>query len=230
MLGWVWYGGGERYGSFGDYYDCMYVRIRGGAASKTYRPRFKMGASMGGRRGKCRATVNRIGVCWREPCPGGARLTRLMKPWEFSEGRRPKLLDTKMFKGAYQPKRRGKWSPKVKSMTIRSSQFPGKVYSQSRRSRFVYMRVSKGTRVTVTCEVWGRAKGVTFYINGREGRSDAERPYSIAGDWWEYRSRKVRYAPWMHEFAGGFTSVSCVAKGFDGTESWITVQLSTTTV
>lgn len=227
VLGWVWYGGGGRWGHFGDYYDCMYIRIKGGPTKDTYRPRFKVGRSMNGKRGRCRATVNKIGVCWREPCPGGGRYTQLMKPWEFSEGRKPVTLTTQMFAKPYRPPQRSKWSPRLKSMTIRNSMFPRRVYSKVRRKRFVMLKVAKGTRVTVTCEVWGKAKGVTFYVNGREGRTDWERPYTIAGDWWEYRSRKVKYAPWGYALGDRYTSVSCVAKGFDGTESWITIELRT---
>lgn len=94
VLGWSWYGGATKYGrigAFGDYYDCIYIRIQGGAECDSYQPRFVPGNSCAGRNGLCRATTDRLGVCWRESCPGGVRKTVLTRPCEFKR-RIPKAI------------------------------------------------------------------------------------------------------------------------------------------
>lgn len=228
VLGWVWYGGGARWGSFGDYYDCTYIRIAGGPLANSYRPTFAPGPAISRVGSRCRATVDRVGICWREPCPGGGRFTRPLKPWQFSQGRKPALLTPQLFRNPYNAKRKRRRSPRVKTLSIRSADVPSKVYAAAARPRLLHLWITRRMRTTVTCEVGGMVKEVTFYINGVKGRTDRDRPYSIAGDWVEYRSRKVRYAPWAYRMNNRFSTVSCVAKGFDGTESWRTIQLSTT--
>lgn len=94
VLGWSWYGGATkrgRHGSFGDYYDCMYLRIKGGEKEDNWRPTFDAKGSLTGKDGQCMATTNKLGDCWREPCPGGARRTSLVKPADFIR-RRPAPL------------------------------------------------------------------------------------------------------------------------------------------
>lgn len=62
VLGWAWYGGGERWGLFGDYYDCLFIRIKGGPFTRKYKPSFVAGPTSTGKNGKCRATVNPLGI------------------------------------------------------------------------------------------------------------------------------------------------------------------------
>ena len=97
VLSMVWYGGlfsTKDSGNFGDYYDCMYIKIRGGPLVWEYRPTYAMGPSVTGKQGHCKATVNRIGYCWREPCKlnGMTPEGKFFKPWEFSDGRKPKKV------------------------------------------------------------------------------------------------------------------------------------------
>ena len=225
VLGWVWYGGGEEYGAFGDYYDCVYLRVKGGPKWYAHRPIFKPGKSATGFRGMCRATVNKIGVCWKEPCPGGARKTHLKIPLEF-DGRTPDLVPASRFRYPYFTKERGPRSPFVKAMTVRSSIFPTKIYTGTKWTRSAYIFLRKSMRVTVTCEDGGEVRCVVFYVNGQKGRTDCDEPYTIAGDWRD-GTGKINYAPWTFGIDRTVATVSCKAYGWDGTEHWENMELST---
>lgn len=227
VLGWTWYGGGKEYGSFGDYYDCIYIKIKGGPTEYAHRPNFKPGQSETGGSGLCRSTVNKLGVCWREPCPGGGRPTSLMMPAEFDNGKQPDLIHKSSFTNPYNPKVRNQDSPYVQSMTIRSAIHPNKVYSVSTKNKYPYILLTKSTKVTVTCEVSGHVRFVVFYSNGRKGNVDTTPPYTIAGDWIEHKSGKVQYAPWKHDIDRDVTTISCRAVGYDDTEHFANVELST---
>lgn len=82
VFGWSWYGGGDFRGLsfFGDYYACSFIRIQGGASlEEQFHPLFD-GPS-------CPSSVDRLGVCWSEPCRIG-RL-QMMNPAPFSNGGSP---------------------------------------------------------------------------------------------------------------------------------------------
>lgn len=226
VLGWVWYGGGKRYGAFGDYYDCMYIRVQGGPKESSYRPQFSPGHTATGAGGMCRATVNKIGICWREPCPGGGQMTSLQKPYEFV-GRRPAPVPASRFGSPYQPKARHRSSPYVKSLTIRSADHSPKVFVSTLQMSNPYMHLTKRMRTTVTCEVDGDVRYVTFYVNGIKRRTDHDAPYTVAGDWVDKRRGRVIYAPWKFPIDRSVVTLSCRAVGRDGTEHWQNMEVST---
>ncbi|KAI0560504.1 hypothetical protein FGB62_111g08 [Gracilaria domingensis] len=71
-FGWAWYGGGDFRGKgyFGDYYSCSFVRIQGGRrVTRSYSPQFVAGIGQPSR-STCISSVDRLGVCVREPCSG----------------------------------------------------------------------------------------------------------------------------------------------------------------
>ncbi|CAN8074255.1 unnamed protein product [Agarophyton chilense] len=226
VLGWAWYGGGERWGDFGDYYDCMYIHVRGGPYWPEYQPTFWAGPSLSGRNGMCRSTVNRLGICWREPCPDGGRWTSLQKPAEFSNGM-PRRLPASRFTNPWKPKPRKFNSPYVTSLTIRSADYPARVLTSSLLTRNAHVFITKKMRPTVTCEVSGSVQYVTFYVNGRSGRTDYQAPYSIAGDFYDKRRGRWRYAPWKHDMNDNVMTLACKAVGWDGTEHTANLELST---
>lgn len=82
VFGWSWYGGGDFRGLsfFGDYYACSFIRIQGGASvEEQFQPYFN-GPS-------CPSSVDRLGVCWSEPCRIGS--LHIMVPAPFSNGGSP---------------------------------------------------------------------------------------------------------------------------------------------
>ena len=231
LLGWVWYGGAEATGwggSFGDYYDCIYIRIKGGPTAYSYTPQFKPGPSKMGRGGSCRATVNRVGVCWREPCPGGKRKTQFLKPAEFV-GRIPPVIRRARFLFPFQPRKRAAYSPYVRSLTIRSSDYPPRIITSSQRGRNLNVLLTRRMRPTVTCEISGRARYVQFFVNGQPARRDPSPPYSITADYYPvmFGKRRLRYYPWHFDVTKRYMTLSCVAYGLDGTQHWRTVEVNT---
>lgn len=236
VLSWAWYGGGTKWGHFGDYYDCMYIHIKGGASlTKFCTPQFVDATKDVSRTGKyhtCRATVNRLGICYREPCPGGIRRTQFFKPAPFERSRKPPLIYRSYFK-PYTPasatSRKTPISPRITSMTIRSADTPSRIYAVIRpnSNKDIWLKITTRFRITITCEVdrvsW--TKGVGFYTQGRFLVWDSKSPYSIAGDWTIRKKR--RFAKWAYDFNDKVLPISCVVHGRDGSQDWLSIELST---
>lgn len=94
---------------------CSYVRIKGGPRMKaTHRPSFDASGEAGGRPGRCRSSVNQLGLCWREPCHqfngGHLKVRKAVRGWKGvtagEEGRRGSRLE-----GAPLEKRAGRCTP-----------------------------------------------------------------------------------------------------------------------
>lgn len=236
VLGWVWFGGANRdgkKGEFGDYYDCSFVEVRGGASlAKEFTPQF-VPDGPGSRDGKCLATVNRVGLCRTEPCKcrrGSpyTGLTRLMVPAEF-EGKLPRPLYSWQFRRPY---RLAQSAVSIRSMTLwrlRARYKLGKKIWEtgtSWESRHPYLAVRQSMRLTVTCETEGNVREVVFYVDGilQGSKSDTRGPYSVAGNW--KRSGTDFYAPWQAKIDGRVTSVSCKAVGKDGRAAWYSMELA----
>lgn len=215
------------WGSFGDYYDCFIIKIRGGPLTNTYAPSFSGAKSRTGKEGKCLATVNKIGICHREPCPGGGRYSKQVVPWEFDKGRKPDSLKKSYFK-PYHSKAAGKNSPQISSMTLRSSVNPKRVYVKLfSPNKFVHMHLTNNMLLTVTCEARGRVKAVAFFIQGVPARKDFDEPFTIAGDWKNEWKKTQHYAPWKYNVSDKVMSISCKAFGYDDTVDWFSASIST---
>lgn len=228
VLGWAWYGGLTRTafgGDFGDYYDCFYLEIRGGSMSRVHYPAFVAGASDTKENGRCRATVNRLGACWKEPCPGGGRQGTYLLPFEL-DGRVLSPLTPAHYTSPYQIPIRRDTDPFVHSLSIRSVSNPNVVYASMRTRLAVTKFVQQRGPATITCEVSGDVQKTVFYVNGEIRREDFDKPYSIAGDWYDDGSGNIVYAAWSHPERRVHT-VTCKAVGTSGYESWKTVQVST---
>lgn len=93
-------------------------------------------------------------------------------------------------------------------------------------TRRAHVFITKRMRTTVTCEVSGHVKSVTFFVNGYQSRTDYSAPYSIAGDFYERRKRRHRFAPWKYGIDNAVVTLSCQAIGFDGTKHFANLELS----
>lgn len=114
VLGWAWYGGTggqlksgtapqypNKYGYFGDYYSCSFVKVRGGAYTQTYQPKFINDMAQFSRDG-CMSSTDNLGDCAREPCHRPAFFRR---PRQFANGQQPPPLTPALF-GGNAPSRR----------------------------------------------------------------------------------------------------------------------------
>lgn len=203
------------------------MEVRGGPLTRVYSPTFSGSQSRLGRNGKCLATVNKIGICYREPCPNGGRYSKQQIPWEFESGRKPGILRRSYFK-PYHLRPNHISTPRIKSMTVRSSLNADIIFIKlQQNNRFLHYRLTNSMRATVTCEVDGPVKYVSFFIQGKPAREDFDEPFTIAGDWKNEWKDAQYYAPWKYDVSQKVLSVSCKATGFDESVSWFSASIST---
>lgn len=96
VLGWA------SFGDFGDYYSCSYVRVSGGPLAETCdKARFIPGTTENGEPGFCRARVDSLGICAKEPCRiGGKRPeNEQMVPKQFRWGNAPATVSVSDYGG-----------------------------------------------------------------------------------------------------------------------------------
>lgn len=233
VLGWAWYGGGRVWGMFGDYYDCLYIQIKGGVKLKAVNKlKFHSGPSRTGRNGFCKATVNRLGICFSEPCRGGGSFTKMLKPYQFTgKYNKSKLIPARYYRG-YQIREKTKKSPVVTTISIFNPFKPDMVYAQAHyHQQMVYMKVTKKTPIGISCEV-DNAKGnvqyVSFFVHGFHVRNDLNSPFTLSGDWPKKGfGRKRIFGKWQYDYSDKVMSVTCKAKGYDGTVDYLSMELST---
>lgn len=235
VLGWVWYGGVNENaynGDFGDYHDCSFVEVRGGPREKQFTPEFVPGG-VTSRQGKCLATVNAVGLCYKQPCPKASwspytSLAKLWKPREFVNAV-PKPLYAWQFKN---PHRIPKPKVRIKSMTIwklRGGQLGQRIYRTwlNPGSHKPYLAIRTNMGLTITCETEGDVHYVLFYTNGKHRTRDYSWPYSIALDWKVGPNKSPRYAPYRHIIDNTITHLACRAVDRDGNSAWKNMELTT---
>lgn len=216
-MSFAWYGGGGTWGDFGDYYDCAYVRIKGGPLTSSWRPRMRSGKGSVGKDGKCLATVNRLGVCYKEPCPGGGSFSKMLRPKEFEDGKQPQKLLRRWFGDHKVWPRYDFGIRSLKIVRVKDLY----VLAESRSRKKVVMNVRRSHDITVLADVFGDVKAVTFYNNGRQARrTTGPKIFSIAGDW-----HGKNYAPWRFLFDKKWTTISAKAEGKYGGETWVNIDL-----
>lgn len=87
--------GWASYGQFGDYYSCSYVKIAGGPRTDTCEETgFRPGKTEHGEPGFCRARVDNLGICRKEPCriDGSRPENAQMIPKQFRSGKTPAIV------------------------------------------------------------------------------------------------------------------------------------------
>ncbi|CAN8070953.1 unnamed protein product [Agarophyton chilense] len=229
VLGYAWYGGtlenGLR-GDFGDYYDCMYVQVKGGPYKQSYQPTFDMGKSYTGKNGLCKARTNWLGDCSKEPCTHRSK-AKYVLPWQFASGRKPNKIFNTAFKKPYRSTSAGKHAPKLSGVSLRVAKHPGQVLATSRWGSVANVMVRKRSSITATCDVSGAVAHVIFYRNGVRVKKVAKGPYAIAGAYYiKHKGRFVlRLHPWKVALGPDFYSLSCVVHGKDGSVQYATMNV-----
>lgn len=240
VLGYAWYGGGERFGNFGDYYDCAYVRVEGGApvvAEAT--PTFTSGESNGNNDGKCEATVNDLGICRVEPCiaPSGEKgyYTKRMKPAQFDGTTPPPIksssiqVDNRADVDAVGEELRGLQKYTQSGLTSKEDAHGALTLGRMRlvevKSRREVPNVHRpidwtgGGPLTIEVEAFGPVSYVEFLVNGRRSSyKDYKAPYTIGGD---FKDPTVdMYYPWMFHYKNKNVRVTAHAVGPGKAEAW----------
>lgn len=211
VLGFTWYGGGENYGHFGDYYDCSYIRIEGGDRLEySHQPTFSAGGGSKYNDG-CESTVDSMGVCWKEPCIP-IRKTQKLVPKTFRNGAKPKPVLSKWFQG-----KANKHKPTVSIKKLHLVDAKTDTVLKSDLGQIVYLH--RDDEITLMAETTGDVAYVQWYTNGKQKGRDYGEPYTIAGDF------RGDFYPWMHPLFNRRIRVAAKTVAKDGTYCWINVEL-----
>lgn len=228
VLGWTWYGGGQgEIGHFGDYYDCSFVRLEGGAPQvAAYTPTFAGGS--------CLATVNRLGICKREPC-APMRKVRWRVPKEFDAAKPQPIRSSSL------PAHSGsspKYALSSSGQTAFSETVAGLRYTPVRVSYLRLINVhtqevlpfaplgvrpvvlGPGARMSLYAETTGNVKSVQWFVNGVTKFFDNTRPFTSAGD-----DHLGTYYPWLYPVFNRRVYVSVRAQGPGSEEDWLSLDM-----
>lgn len=225
MLGWTWYGGGEGdTGHFGDYYDCSFVRVQGGAPlAKTHKPTFAGGA--------CLATVNRLGVCKREPCVPMRKVV-LRKPVEFDRGAKPRLIQSSAIPSKGRNRKYAITGQSAFSETaagLRRS--PVRVYNLRlinvhTRTALPHLPLGRrpiilgpGAKFSLRADTTSNVRWVQWFVNGVRKFSDSTHPFTSAGD------DHTGFYAWRYPVINRRVYVSVRAQGAGGQQDWYSQDL-----
>lgn len=183
VLGWTWYGGGDGYGSFGDYYDCSYIRIKGGPLTDTYPVLFSSRSSPSRNKAPntCLASVDRLGVCWTEPCRGEHWSSPKVPAELRNTGTR--LIYRMWYESALQRPGNRVIVPEHQDFGINGFRIVDtRTEQELNLNQNEVMFVSNPPRITLLPILHGSVTAVEWYINGDRVGNSFKYPFSIAGE------------------------------------------------
>lgn len=173
VLGYIWYGGGKDFGSFGEYWDCAYVHIKGGPQESTYPATFESW------NGWCMSSVDRIGVCETEPCQG-EHWSRRRIPVEFRNGA-PTLYkqwyDDAMNRGANQIAVAEPTDFGITGFKIIDT----KHESQMDVNQDWVIELDQPVTITILPETFGNINVIQWFVNGEKVQDAYSYPWAVSG-------------------------------------------------
>lgn len=176
VLGWTWYGGGETFGSFGDYYDCAYVRIRGGPLEEVNNAVFRPGPRYPD---GCQASVDRLGICMTEPC-GQEHWSGNIVPAEFANGT-PSIYRAWFEEALQRPDNQVQVAEHADFGIHRFMVYDtgNEMELQVDVNEFIDLTSIEG--ITIVPEVFGAVDRVDWIVNGLHESTIDYYPFSISG-------------------------------------------------
>ncbi len=190
VLGWTWYGGGRVFGSFGDYWDCAYVEIKGGPTQDTFPAAFESW------QGWCLASVDRLGVCDTEPCRSEHWSKRRI-PAEFRNGA-PTL-----YKSWYDS---AMSRPSNQIQVARHSDFGVTGFKIMDASTEQEMNVNQdwvieldyNQKITIVPITHGKVTYVQWFVNGKHEYDSRHYPWSISGQ--QGKRNRLNLYDWNYHY------------------------------
>lgn len=190
VLGWVWYGGGRDFGSFGDYYDCAYVEIKGGPTEASFPAAFEAVE------GSCMSSSDFVGQCATEPCRPDNWSKRKI-PGEFRNGA------PKMHKWWYEEamKRPGNQIQvsRYADFGISGIKTLDAVHERERHDNnnwVIYLHWNE--EISMIPVTWGPINKVIWYVNGKHQYTATEWPYAINGH--SKQGNRINYHSWSYHY------------------------------
>jgi hypothetical protein len=230
VMGWSWFGGTESgRAEYGDYYSCASIEIKGGTPiARSYKPIWH--SSTG--KSTCTSGVNKLGICWREPCdPDGSRQLHQaeMLPAQFSNNRTPPAIESSWFEGL--PLSGLVLNPHV------SVSAPSSVYGKGevRVVAFEFIDVShqqvfcadlskpvylNGRLLNIRAVTTGAVRFVNFFINGNIFRTTTRLPFSVG------EGAGGRFNRWDNFPKSTWFELRALAIGHDGTSATLAVPMN----
>lgn len=205
----MWYGGGK-FGQFGDYYDCSYIRIQGGNdVADEYQVTFEAGinttiASTSG----CLAAVDRIGACPYEArgLQCAKAKVQLPKGFKVGDAAPQKVYSAPLVATQARAARPRSGYPGIADLTI------WLVYhNRSMATVGLYPRINKHQMpaMTVSATTRGAVDMVEWYVDGIKVSTQRGGPYYLTGMTQSTR----RAVPWTN--MPGDTPVVIFARACD---------------
>lgn len=211
ILGFTWFGGGQKYGHFGDYYDCSYIRIQGGdRIEPEHVPTFHAG---GGSKWEdaCESTVDDLGICWREPCVP-IRKTYRMVPKKFKNGAKPPVVKSKWFEGKMHKHETTITIKRLRLIDTKTDMIIDKDLDD-------VIPLHRDDEISILAETTGDVQYVQWYTNGKQRGRDYQAPFTVAGDF------RGDFYPWMHPLFNRRLRIAAKAVGWDGSYCWTNVEV-----
>jgi len=190
VFGFSWYGGGKVFGSFGDYYDCAYVEIKGGVREDSFPATFESWD------GYCMASVPRLGICDTEPCKT-ENWSRKRIPEEFNNGApilRSWWYDEAMRRpeNQVQVARHGDFG--VYGLKIIDTNNDKQV--DLNQDWVIYLGWNE--KITLVPATFGKITYVQWYVNGKFEADSNRWPWSISGS--SFQKGREDYYPWAFPY------------------------------
>ena len=186
VLGWVWYGGGRDFGSFGDYYDCAYVEIKGGPLEDTFPAAFEA------EKGSCMSSSDHVGECATEPCHPDNWSKRTI-PGEFRDG--APILHKWWYNDAMKRQDNQVHVSRHDDFGISGLKIIDSVHEHERHDNqnwVIYL--GSHEKITLIPKTWGHVTKVMWYVNGKHYSTANQWPFPIAGH--RKRGDHIDYYDW----------------------------------
>jgi len=190
VFGYSWYGGGKVFGSFGDYYDCAYVEIKGGPREASFPTAFESWE------GSCMSSVGRLGVCDTEPC-AGENWSRRRIPDELHNGA-PTLqaswFDTAMARPANQIAVSKHADFGVTGLNVIDTNNDHQI--NVNQDWVIYLGWNE--KITLTPATFGHITYVQWFVNGKFEADSNRWPWSISGS--RRQGNRENYYEWRYHY------------------------------
>lgn len=200
VLGFTWYGGGRVFGSFGDYWDCAYVEVRGGRMEETFPAAFESWD------GSCMSSTDHIGQCPTEPCrPDNWSRRRI--PAEFNEGA-PTLYKS-WYDNAMSRSRNQIAVARHRDFGIDGINVVDTNHNNLRNdNQNDVIWLGWGEKITLTPKLRGHVDKVEWYLNGKHHFTTWTYPFTISdqqpsGNWYNFYE-------WGFDYIDTRVYVTCV--------------------
>lgn len=205
VLGWVWYGGGKGFGSFGDYYDCAYVEVKGGPTEDSFPATFDAS------KGSCMSSSEYPGQCATEPCHADNWSKRTI-PGDFRNGA-PMLHKWWYDEALKRPDNRVDVS-RHNDFGISGIRIMDASSENERHENNDWViHLDSHEKISLIPVTWGHITKVEWFVNGKRSHTEHNWPFAINGN--SKHHNRVNYHSWAFHYMDTRVYVTAVVYNGD---------------